>query len=647
MRSTMRMAITRAAALAALVVVVAAVEPRAQAPTAQPPAAPTGVDLVRATYTKYEYLVPMRDGAHLFTAVYTPKDASRTYPLLLTRTPYSVSPYGVDRYPATLGPSEHFQKEGFIFVYQDARGRYKSEGEFQQVRPFNPAKGPKEVDESTDTYDTIEWLLAHVGNHNGRVGMIGISQPGFHVAASIINTHPALKAASPQAPTADYYMGDDVYHNGAFMLGANFGFYSGFTPRAGPPEAPQPALRFDPGTPDMYDFFLRTPVPLASMNAELFGGRATYWQEIVDHTAYDEFWKRRSLWRFMDGVTCAVLNVGGWFDAEDPMGPLRTYRAVEEKNRGVPNSLVMGPWSHGGWARGSGLTLGNLNFGVRTSEYFREHIQFPFFMHYLKDAPGTTPEAWMFVTGLNEFRKLDAWPPKDLTPLTLYLDRNRSLSRTPPSGDRLFDEYVSDPNRPVPYVGYTAPGMTGDYMTEDQRFASRRTDVLTYETAPLDADLVVAGPVNVQLHVSTSGTDADFVVKLVDVYPDDYPTPAPPAGQPSRADAVKMGGYQQLVRGEPFRGKFRHSFEKPEPFVPNEPAAITYELPDIYHAFRRGHRVMVQIQSSWFPLVDRNPQVFMEIPTAKPADFHTATQRVYRAGALASSITLMVQPVQP
>jgi len=613
------------------------------APRAQAPAAPTGADLVRATYTKYEYMVPMRDGARLFTSIYVPKDTAQKYPFLITRTPYNVAPYGVDQYRAALGPSDHFQKEGFIFVYQDARGRYMSEGEFQQVRPFNPGKGPKEVDESTDTYDTIEWLLKNVQNNNGRAGMVGVSQPGFHVAASIINSHPALKAASPQAPTADYYMGDDVYHNGAFMLGANFGFYSSFVPRGTTPETPKPALRFDPGTADMYDFFLHTPVPLARMNADLFGGKAAYWQEIVDHTAYDDFWKKRSLWKFMDGVKCAVLNVGGWFDAEDPMGPLRTYQSVEKKDPGTPNMLVMGPWSHGGWGRGPGNTLGNLNFAVNTGEFFREHIQFPFFMEYLKDKPARLPEAWMFLTGLNEWRRHDAWPPKDLQATTLYFDEGGKLSSRAPAGQMAYDEYVSDPNRPVPYVGYVAGGMTGDYMTEDQRFAAQRTDVLVYETAPLDHDMIIAGPVKVNLHVSTTGTDADFVVKLVDVYPDDYPTPAPVAGQPNRANAVKMGGYQQMVRGEPFRGKYRNSFEKPEPFVPGKPADISYELPDVYHAFRKGHRVMVQVQSSWFPLIDRNPQVFMEIPTAKPSDFQKATQRLYRSIGLASSITVMTE----
>ena len=599
---------------------------------------PSGVDLVRATYTKYEYMVPMRDGARLFTSIYAPKDTARKYPFLITRTPYSVGPYGIDQYRASLGPSDHFQKEGFIFVYQDARGRYMSEGEFQQVRPFNPDKGARDIDESTDTYDTIEWLLKNVPNHNGRAGMVGVSQPGFHVAASIIHSHPALKAASPQAPTADYYMGDDVYHNGAFMLGANFGFYSSFVARGATPEAPKPALRFDPGTEDMYDFFLHTPVPLARMNAELFGGKAAYWQEIVDHTAYDDFWKKRSLWKFMDGVTCAVLNVGGWFDAEDPMGPLRTYQSVEKKDPGTPNMLVMGPWSHGGWGRGPGNTLGNLNFAVNTGEFFREQIQFPFFMEYLKDTPAKLPEAWMFLTGMNEWRRLDAWPPKDLQPSRLYFSAGGKLASAP-SSPGTFDEYISDPNRPVPYVGYIAGGMTGDYMTEDQRFASQRPDVLVYQTPPLDHDTIVAGPVKVNLQVSTTGTDADFVVKLIDVYPDDYPTPAPAAGQPVRANAVKMGGYQQLVRGEPFRGKYRNSFEKPEAFTPGKGETIAYELPDVYHAFRQGHRVMVQVQSSWFPLVDRNPQVFMEIPTAKPADFKKATQRVFHT----SSVTMMVE----
>jgi uncharacterized protein len=603
-------------------------------------------DAVKERYTKHEFLIPMRDGVRLFTVVYTPKDASQPYPFLLTRTPYSVAPYGVDNYRASLGPSEHFEKEGFIFVYQDARGRYMSEGEFQQVRPHHPNKrGPKEIDESTDTYDTIEWLLKNIPNNNGKAGMIGISQPGFHVAASMIDSHPALVAASPQAPTADYYMGDDVYHNGAFMLAANFWFYSGFRPRGGEPQPPGPRIPFDPATPDGYDFLLNLG-PLAEANQKLFGGEARYWQEIVDHPNYDEFWRERSLWKFMNNVKCAVLNVGGWYDAEDPVGPFHIYRAVEKDNPGTVNMLVMGPWSHGGWSRGDGDRLGNVSFGVKTAVFFREQIQFPFFMRYLKDKPFELPEAFMFVTGLNEWRRHSQWPPKDARPMTFWLHAGERLQGAAPTEERAFDEYTSDPNRPAPHLGYITRGFTSDYMTEDQRFAAQRPDVLVYKTGPLEEDLTIAGPIKVSLNVSTSGTDSDFVVKLIDVYPGDYPNtvaPAPPQNQPIPANAVKMGGYQQLVHGEPFRAKFRNSFEKPEPMTPNQPTAINFEMPDVYHTFRRGHRVMVQIQSSWFPLVDRNPQKFIDIPKARPEDFQKATQRVYRSRSLNSSVTVLVE----
>jgi len=607
--------------------------------------APRGVDVVRARYTKFEYRVPMRDGVRLFTSIYVPKDSSRRYPFLITRTPYSVAPYGIDNYRSSVGPSASFDNEGFIFVYQDARGRYMSEGEFLQVRPYTPNKrGPRDIDESTDTYDTIEWLLKNISNHNGKTGMIGISQPGFHVAASIIDSHPALKAASPQAPTADYYMGDDVYHNGAFMLSANFDFYSGFVPRKDGPEPRKPRLGFDPGTPDGYQFFLNIG-PLATVNQRLLGGEAKYWQEIIDHTTYDEYWKQRSLWRFMNNVRCAVLNVGGWFDAEDPVGPFHIYNAVERNNPGTVNQLVMGPWGHGGWSRGDGDKLGNLNFGVKTGEFFREQIQFPFFMHYLKDQPADLPEAFMFLTGINEWRRKADWPPKDLKPLTLFFRSGNQLSIEQPKepGQGAFDEYLSDPNRPVPFVGYIVSGMTFDYATEDQRFASQRSDVLVYETAPLEEDLIIAGPIKVRLNVSTSGTDSDFVVKLVDVYPGTYPQPELGEGQRALPNMVRMGGYQQLVRGEPFRGKYRHSLEKPEPFVPNKPASIIFDLPDVYHSFRRDHRIMVQVQSSWFPLVDRNPQKFMEIPRAEATDFQKATQRVYRSRDLNSSVTVFVE----
>ncbi len=643
----------------------------AQQPTPTPQ--PASAERVRAHYTKYEYLVPMRDGVRLFTSIYVPKDDSRTYPFLITRTPYNVGPYGVDAYKPSLGPSDQFEQEGFIFVYQDARGRYLSEGEFKQVRPYVPDKhGPKDVDESSDTYDTIDWLLQHVPRHNGRVGMVGISQPGFHVAASLMDAHPALKAASPQAPTADYYMGDDVYHNGAFMLAANFGFYSGFQPRGATPMRPQRTVPFDYGTPDAYEFYLGLP-PLAEVNAKIFGGKAGYFQEIVDHPNYDQFWQMRSIWKYAKHITPAVLNVGGFFDAEDPMGPLYMYRSIQKNSPQTDNRLVMGPWSHGGWSRGPGRTLGNLSFGLATGEFFREKIQFPFFMHYLKDAPlpADFPKAYMFATGVDEFRKHDQWPPKNVTPRTWYLNAHGTLADAAPatasgsakatngtSEDIDFDEYVSDPNRPVPFVGYVTGGMTSDYMTEDQRFAAQRPDVLVYRGAVLEDDVTIAGPVSVKLTVSSSGTDSDFVVKLVDVYPGDYPQPepavaaaagaatlstAPPPQLPRPTNYVRMGGYQQLVRGEPFRAKFRGGFEKPVPLTPGAPTTIAFELPDVYHVFRRGHRIMVQVQSSWFPLVDRNPQQFMDIPKAGAADFKKATERVYHTPKQPSSITVLVE----
>jgi uncharacterized protein len=602
---------------------------------------------VRARYTKYEYRIPMRDGVRLFTSVYVPKSQAERYPILLQRTPYSVAPYGVDNYRQALGPSIEFEREGFIFVYQDARGRYMSEGEFQQVRPFVQNKrGPKDIDESTDTYDTIDWLVKNIPNNNGRVGMVGISQPGFHVAASIIDSHPALKAASPQAPTADYYLGDDVYHNGAFMLAANFWFYSGFVPRAGGPEPPKRRLPVEAGTPDGYDFFLKLG-PLADVNRDYFGGQSKYWQELIDHTTYDDFWKQRSVWKFMNNVRCAVLNVGGWYDAEDPLGMFRIYRAVEQNNPSIVNQLVVGPWRHGGWAREEGDRLGNLQFALKSAAFFREQIQFPFFMHYLKDKQANLPEAFMFLTGINEWRRFNEWPPRTAQPLTLYFRAGGRLGTDAPteSGQHLFDEYLSDPNRPVPYLGYIVPGMTSDYATEDQRFASQRPDVLVYETEPLEEDLIIAGPIKVSLNVSTTGTDSDFVVKLVDVYPGDYPSTVAPEGQNAPANAVRMGGYQQLVRGEPFRGKYRMSLERPEPFTPGKPAAITFEMPDVYHAFRRGHRIMIQVQSSWFPLVDRNPQKFMEIPQATASDFQKATQRIYRSRSLSSSVTVLVDGI--
>jgi putative CocE/NonD family hydrolase len=601
------------------------------------------LEFTRAHYTKYEYRIPMRDEIKLFTVVYAPKDLSQPYPILMVRTPYSVGPYGVDNYRPLVGPSELAEKEGFIFAYQDVRGRYLSEGKFVDIPAHKPnLNGPQDTDETTDTYDTIDWMVKNVPNNNGRVGIWGISYPGFYAAFSLMNAHPALKAVSPQAPMGDVGNGDDAYHNGAFHLAANFGFYSVFKPRGDQPERPpRTFVPFDYGTPDQYEFFLSAG-PLSNFNEKYLKHQNPYWDDTLKHASYDEYWQARAQAQYMKNVTPAALFVGGWFDAEDLAGPLKLFRAVEADGPKEPNTLVMGPWRHGGWT-GEGKTLGDLSFAADTGEFFREHIELAFFIQNLKSKgdglktppDNQIPKAWLFETGTNQWRRFDAWPPKTAQKRNLYLGAGGKLGFTPPP-DTGFDQYVSDPDKPVPVMAGIGQGMPGDYMTYDQRFASTRADVLVYRTEPLDHDITIAGPITAALNVATSGTDSDFIVKLIDVYPGDYPNPDP------NPKEVHMGGYQQLVRGEPFRGKFRNSLAKPEPFSPNKQASIRYTLPDVCHTFRPGHRIMVQVQSSWFPLVDRNPQTFMDIPTAKASDFVKATERVYTGGSTGTNLQVYV-----
>jgi putative CocE/NonD family hydrolase len=575
--------------------------------------------------------------------------------MVMQRTPYNVKPYGADQYRDTLGPSEVFAREKFIFVYQDARGRFMSEGEYVPLRPHNPNKrGPKDIDESTDTYDSIDWLVKHVPGNTGKVGLYGISQPGFYASAGMIDAHPALVAVSPQAPVTDYYLGDDVYHNGAFMLAHRFRFYMGFQLREGDPATPPATLPFDYGTPDGYDFFLSMG-SLANADEKYFKGKQPLWKLNIEHTTYDEVWQSRAIWRHLKEIKPAVMLVGGWYDTEDPQGPLRQFDFIEKNQPpAAGNMLVMGPWNHGGFARGNGDRLGNINFGSNTGAYYRDKIEFAFFLYHLKGkGDGKFPKAWLFETGTNQWRRFDTWPPKNAAQKTIYLDAKGKLGWTQPQ-ESAVDEYLSDPNKPVPYIGHVVMGVHNTYMVEDQRFAAARPDVLVYKSDVLDHDVSVFGPIGVDLKVSTSGTDSDFDVKLIDVFPGDYPdynNPAPPvapgaapppAPRNMPANAIQMGGYQELIRGEPFRGKFRKSFEKPVPFEPGRPDRITFNLPDVAHTFRQGHRIMVQIQSSWFPLTDRNPQKFMEIPKALATDFVKATQRVFVGGADGSKIYLRV-----
>ncbi len=603
-------------------------------------ATPPPVDpFLRENYSKFDHYIPMRDGIRLFTSVYIPKDAfseGKNYPIMLQRTPYSVAPYGSDKFPANLGPSQLFSREKFIFVYQDVRGRNMSEGSFTLTRPFKPNKqGPKDTDESSDAYDTIEWLTKNIPHNTGKVGIWGISQPGFFASAALIDSHPALVAVSPQAPVSDYYLNDDSYHNGAFMLAHRFRFYSNFKDRAGDPTPPAPAgPGFDFGTPDGYEFYLNLG-SLANAEEKYFKRTQRFWTEHMDHTTYDEFWKSRSIWRHYQPTKPAVLTVGGWYDTEDPIGPLRTFKEIERAKPLNRNLLVMGPWNHGGFARGDGDRLGNVLFGSKTGVHYREKIEFPFFQHFLKGkGDGNLAKAWVFETGVNQWRRFDVWPPANAKPVAFHLAADGKLATTA-APKQTFEEYISDPAKPVPYIPTVTVAVSNTYMTEDQRFASARPDVLVFKTEPLERDITVMGPITVDLKVSTSGTDSDFDVKLIDVYPGDYPEPTPPG-------PTRMGSYQQLVRGEPFRGKYRKSIEKPVAFTPNQPDRITFEMPDIAHTFRRGHRIMVHVQSSWFPLTDRNPQQFLDIPKARNTDFIKATQRVFIGGPDGSKLELRI-----
>jgi putative CocE/NonD family hydrolase len=609
---------------------------------AQPP---VNRDFVRENYTKFEYRVPMRDGVKLFTSVYVPKDAitdGHKYPIMLQRTGYSVAPYGIDQYRANLGPSDLFAREKFIFVYQDIRGRYLSEGDYVVIRPHKPVKkGATDTDESTDTWDTIDWLVKNVPSNSGKVGMYGISQPGFYATAGMIDAHPALVAVAPQAPVTDYYMGDDSYHNGAFMLAHRFAFYQGFRAREGSdPAIPTPAPAFQFGTPDGYDFYLQLG-SLANADEKYFKHQQPLWNLNVDHTTYDEVWQSRAIWKYLKNIKPAVMLVGGWYDTEDPQGLLRQHEFMKKNGPPAVNMLVMGPWNHGGFARGDGDRLGNVNFGSKTAVYYREKIELPFFLYHLKGrGDGKFPQAWVFQTGVNQWRKFEKWPPAEAASTSIWLDAKGALSWKMPD-QAGFDEYLADPSKPVPYIGALGTRVLNSYMTEDQRFAAKRPDVLVYQSPVLDHDVNVFGPITVDLKVSTTGTDSDFDVKLIDVYPADSPDYNTPAS-PTPVVSI-MGGYQQLVRGEPFRGKFRKSFEKPVPFEPGKPDRITFAMPDIAHTFRTGHRIMVQVQSSWFPLTDRNPQKFMEIPKALSTDFQKATQHVYYGTPDGAKLTFGVE----
>jgi len=593
---------------------------------------------IKDNYIKHEYQIPMRDGKKLFTSIYVPKDQTKKYPFMMDRTCYSVAPYG-EGYKMSLGPSSAFVHAGYIFVYQDVRGRWMSEGIYEEMTPeLENHKTNKDIDEGTDTYDTIDWLLKNIPNNNGKVGVWGISYPGFYTTTALLSRHPALVAASPQAPIADLWR-DDGWHNGAFFLVANFGFYPGFTNRQDGTPTQRRGGRFNPGTEDGYDFFMKMG-PMKNTNAKYYKDTIRLWNEMLDHPDYDDHWKARNVLYHLHDIKTAVLVTGGWYDAEDLYGAINTYKTLKKNNPNTPVYFTMGPWVHGGWSRGAGDHLGDVDFGRPTGPHYRDDIEFKFFSHYLKGTPMDLAPVNTFETGANTWKTYNVWPPVPFTEKNLYLLPGGKLSFIAPDkkGKDSYDEYVSDPANPVPFVAdrNQTMDMQREYMTADQRFLADRKDVLSYQTDVLDHDVTIAGNIWANLHVSTTGTDADFVVKVLDVYPDTA------SNNKFTGNGVKMAGYQQMVRSEPIRGKYRNNISKPEPFVPGKVTAVNWELQDVLHTFKKGHRIMVQVQSTWFPLIDRNPQQFLDIMKANESDFIKATERVYTSGANPSFIKVRV-----
>jgi putative CocE/NonD family hydrolase len=582
------------------------------------------VNYVSENYTKKEVHIKMRDGAELFTSIYTPKDVSKKYPIIMQRTPYNSGPYGEGQLKRSISPSETMMKEGYIVVYQDVRGRFMSDGLYDNMRGFIPnKKGKKDTDEASDTYDTIDWLVKNVANNNGNVGTWGISYPGFYATYSLLSNHPALKAVSPQACIADFFF-DDFHHNGAYLLS-----YWKVTPLFGPQKTKrttEPWYKFtNTGTNDDYQFFLDAG-PLSNLD-KYYGKDDEFWQQLKDHSSYDDFWQKRGILQHLNNIKPAVMTVGGWFDAEDLYGPLNTYSTIEKSSKNY-NTIVMGPWSHGDWARNSAKqVIGNINFGDSISGYYQKNIEANFFRHFLKNnAKGENklPEAYVFDTGRKEWKTYETWPPQNTEKQDFFLQGNQLTKMA--KRNISFEEFISDPKKPVPYSeDIKQAGLTPrKYMTDDQRFAARRPDVIVFETEVLSDDTTLAGEILAKLQVSTTGTDADWIVKVVDVFPNDEPETK------DVAPYLKMSNYHMMVRSEVMRGRFRNSFSKPEPFVANEKTPVNIKLQDVFHTFKKGHKIQIQVQSTWFPFIDLNPQTFVDnIFYAKPEDFEKQTHRIY------------------
>ncbi|WP_396590579.1 CocE/NonD family hydrolase [Allomuricauda sp. R78024] len=606
---------------------------------------------VADNYTKQEVAIEMRDGVTLHTTIYAPKDVSKEYPILMQRTPYSSRPYGEGNFRKQIGPNIHLMKEGNIVVYQDVRGRWLSEGHYENMRAYIPNKtSDDQVDESSDTYDTIEWLVNNVENNNGKVGVWGISYPGYYATYATIDAHPALKASSPQACIGDFFF-DDFHHNGAYLL-SYFRVTSLFgTPRPNNDQPIDTAWYTFPDlqTEDQYQFFLDAG-PLKNLNS-FFEYETVdtptmrpegvtddyFWNELKEHPNYDELWQSRGLIQHLDKSKShvATMIVGGWFDAEDLYGPLETYKNIE-KNKESYNTMVFGPWDHGRWARQNGRSLvGNYYFGDSISEFYQEKIETKFFNHFLKgegDKNSGLPEAYVFDSGRKEWKEYDSWPPKGVEKQTMFLSENQELTSELKEVSGI--KFVSDIKKPVPYSEDVKTVLTPrKYMTDDQRFAARRSDVLVFETDVMEEDFTLAGDILAKLKVATTGTASDWVVKVIDVHPANTET------NEEMQDHLKMSNYHLMIRSEVLRGRFRNSFSNPEPFTPNKKTDVTIKLQDVFHTIKKGHKLQVQVQSTWFPLIDLNPQTYVEnIFKADETDFKTQTHTVFTDSNIEFSI---------
>lgn len=597
-------------------------------------------EFIRTHYTKEEIRIRMRDGVELFTAIYTPNDLdpARKYPIMLFRTPYSVGPYGLNSYPGRLGPCSELERNKYIFVMQDVRGRYMSQGEFVNMRPHVRNKTRNDqIDESSDTYDTIDWVIKNVPRHNGRVGQWGISYPGFYTSAGAIDSHPALVAVSPQAPIADWFF-DDFHRNGAFVLPMAFNFFSSFgKPRPQPTTDSNPS--FDFPTRDGYQFFLDLG-PLKQVDRQYFKDEIGFWNDLEAHPNYDSFWQARNLLPHLRDIQASVLTVGGWYDTEDLYGPLATYAAIEKQNPGIRNSLVMGPWYHGQWAGDEGRRLGQADFGFATSSWYQQQVLIPFFESHLRGTGAALPpEATVFDTGSDRWRQFDSWPPAKAVAKRYYFANEGTLSTSIDAIAEGADSFPSDPRKPVPYTMEITNSWARDYVTEDQRFASWRPDVLVYRSDVIADPITVSGPIPVELWVTSTQTDADWIVKIIDEFPG---TPGSTRRRSESADN-SHSGRQELVRAGVLRGRFRESFENPLPMTPGQPTRIQLELNDICHTFQRGHRIMIHVQSTWFPFIDRNPQKFVpNIFEADEGDFQPAIHSVLRSPSRPSTVELPI-----